>query len=53
VLELQPILKQHSADELTGGDGEAAVMEGHERHHEPLRGTARTRRRGPSTRWRR
>jgi hypothetical protein len=28
-------------------------MEGHERHHKPLGGTARTCRRGPSTRWRR
>jgi hypothetical protein len=30
VLELQPILKQHPADESTGGDGEAALVEGHE-----------------------
>jgi hypothetical protein len=50
VLELQPILEQHPADESTGRDGEAALVEGHERHHEPLGGAARTRRRGPSTR---
>jgi hypothetical protein len=30
VLELKPILEQHPADEPTGGDGEAALMEGHE-----------------------
>jgi hypothetical protein len=33
ILELQPILEQHPADEPTGGDGEAALVEGHERHH--------------------
>jgi hypothetical protein len=36
VLELQPILEQHTTDEPTGGDGEAALVEGHERHHVPL-----------------
>jgi hypothetical protein len=36
VLELQPILEQHPVDESTGRDGEAALVEGHERHHEPL-----------------
>jgi hypothetical protein len=30
MLELQPILVQHPADKLTGGDGEAALVEGHE-----------------------
>jgi hypothetical protein len=38
MLELQPILEQHPADEPTGEDGEAALVEGHERHHEPFRG---------------
>jgi hypothetical protein len=47
ILELQPILEQHPADEPTGGDGEAALVEGHERHHEPLGGAAQTRRRRP------
>jgi hypothetical protein len=36
-------------DEPTGGDGEAALVEGQERHHEPLGGATWTRRRGPST----
>jgi hypothetical protein len=35
VLELQPVHKQHSSDEPDSGDGEAALMEGHERHHVP------------------
>jgi hypothetical protein len=35
VLELQPIREQHSSDELACGDGEAALVEGHERHHIP------------------
>jgi hypothetical protein len=30
MLELQPVLKQHPADESTGEDGEAAPVEGHE-----------------------
>jgi hypothetical protein len=30
VLELHPILEQHPADEPTGGDGKAALVEGHE-----------------------
>jgi hypothetical protein len=33
VLELQPVHEQHSSDESAGGDGEAALVEGHERHH--------------------
>jgi hypothetical protein len=33
VLELQPVHEQHPANELAGGDGEAALVEGHERHH--------------------
>jgi hypothetical protein len=33
VLELQPIREQHPANESAGGDGEAALVEGHERHH--------------------
>jgi hypothetical protein len=33
---LQPILEQHPADEPAGRDGEAALVEGHERHHIPL-----------------
>jgi hypothetical protein len=41
-LELQPVRKQHPADESTGGDGEAALVEGHEPHHIP-RGRARHR----------
>jgi hypothetical protein len=32
VLELQPIREQHSSDESTSGYGEAALVEGHERH---------------------
>jgi hypothetical protein len=35
VLELQPVREQHSSDEPDGGDGEAALVEGHERHHVP------------------
>jgi hypothetical protein len=35
---LEPILEQHPADEPSGRDGEAALMEGHEEHHEPLGG---------------
>jgi hypothetical protein len=46
---LQPIREQHPTDESAGGDGEAALVEGHERHYVPLRGVARTRRREPST----
>jgi hypothetical protein len=30
VLELQPVREQHSSDESAGGDGEAALVEGHE-----------------------
>jgi hypothetical protein len=30
VLELQPVRKLHSSDEPTSGDGEAALVEGHE-----------------------
>jgi hypothetical protein len=50
VLELMPILEQHPADEPPDRDGEAALVLGHERHHEPLGGTTRTRRQVPSTR---
>jgi hypothetical protein len=35
VLELQPVREQYPANEPVGGDGEAALMEGHERHHIP------------------
>jgi hypothetical protein len=35
VLELQSVREQHPANESAGGDGEAALMEGHERHHIP------------------
>jgi hypothetical protein len=35
---LKPILEEDSADEPPGGDGEAALVEGHERHHEHLGG---------------
>jgi hypothetical protein len=38
VLQLKPILEEDSLDESPGGDGEAALVESHERHHEPLRG---------------
>jgi hypothetical protein len=38
VLELQPVRKQHPADEPAGGDRDAAFVEGHERHHIPLGG---------------
>jgi hypothetical protein len=53
VLELQPILEQHPADEPAGGDREAALVEGHYDTTYPLGGVARTRRREPSTqrRW--
>jgi hypothetical protein len=30
VLKLQPIREQHPTDKPAGGDGEAALMEGHE-----------------------
>jgi hypothetical protein len=36
VLELQPVRKQHHANEPVGADGEAALVEGHERHLIPL-----------------
>jgi hypothetical protein len=35
VLELQPVREQHPADEPTGRDREAALVEDHERHHIP------------------
>jgi hypothetical protein len=35
VLELQPIREQHSSVQPADGDGEAALVEGHERHHVP------------------
>jgi hypothetical protein len=50
MLELEPVIEQHLADEPIGGDGEAVLVEGHERHHKPLGVAARTHRRGPSTR---
>jgi hypothetical protein len=40
VLELQPVREQHPTDKSTGGDGEATLVEGHERHNIP-RGRAR------------
>jgi hypothetical protein len=36
VLELQPVREHHSLDEPTSGDGEAALVEGHERHRVPI-----------------
>jgi hypothetical protein len=36
VLKLQPVHEQHPADKPAGGDGEAALVEGHERHHVPV-----------------
>jgi hypothetical protein len=53
VLQLEPVLEEDDADELSGGNGEAALVEGHERDREPLGGAARTRRQVPSTpqRW--
>jgi hypothetical protein len=33
VLELQPVREQHPANEPVGRDREAALVEGHERHH--------------------
>jgi hypothetical protein len=35
VLELQPVCEQHPTDEPADGDGEAALVEDHERHHVP------------------
>jgi hypothetical protein len=35
VLKLQPVHEQHLADKPTGGDGEATLVEDHERHHVP------------------
>jgi hypothetical protein len=32
---LQPVREQHPSVEPSGGDGEAALVEGHERHHVP------------------
>jgi hypothetical protein len=50
---LEPILEEDTTDEPSGGNGEAALVEGHERDHEPLGGAAQTRRWGSSTpRWR-
>jgi hypothetical protein len=36
MLQLKPVLDQNSAGEPPGGDGEAALMEGHKRDHEPF-----------------
>jgi hypothetical protein len=35
---LEPVLEEDTADEPTVGDGDAALVEGHERHHESLQG---------------
>jgi hypothetical protein len=37
VLQLEAVLKKDSLDELPSGDGEAALVEGHEREHIPPR----------------
>jgi hypothetical protein len=36
MLQLEPILEEDSPDESPGRDGEIALVEGHERDHEPL-----------------
>jgi hypothetical protein len=36
MLQLEPVLEENSANEPPGGDGEAALVEGHERDHKPL-----------------
>jgi hypothetical protein len=36
MLQLEPVLEENSADEPLGRDGEAVLVEGHERDHEPL-----------------
>jgi hypothetical protein len=36
VLQLEALLEEDSTDESFGGDGEAALVEGHERDHESL-----------------
>jgi hypothetical protein len=33
---MESVLEENSADELRTGDGEATLVEGHERDHEPL-----------------
>jgi hypothetical protein len=48
VLQLEPILEEDAADEPPGGNGEATLVEGHERDHEPL-GVTQIRLWGPST----
>jgi hypothetical protein len=35
VLKLQPVREQHPTDKPADGDGEAALVEGHEQHHVP------------------
>jgi hypothetical protein len=35
VLELQPVHEQHPTNELADRDGEAVLVEDHERHHVP------------------
>jgi hypothetical protein len=35
VLKLQPVCEQHPANKPAGGDGEAALVEGHKRHDVP------------------
>jgi hypothetical protein len=36
MLQLEAVLEEASMDESPGGDREAALVEGHERDHEPL-----------------
>jgi hypothetical protein len=36
VLQLEPVLEEDAADEPPSGNREAALVEGHERDHEPL-----------------
>jgi hypothetical protein len=49
LLQLEAVLEEDSTNEPPGGDGEAALVEGHERDHEPLGGAAQTCHRAPST----
>jgi hypothetical protein len=35
---LELVLEEDAVDEPSGGDREAALVEGHEQHHEPLGG---------------
>jgi hypothetical protein len=38
VLQLNPVLEEDSADEPPGGDGKAALVESHKRHHKSFGG---------------